>query len=130
MKNCMISCIAGIAATLAVGCGTRPPSEQQNAGKASGMSVQNTIELGGDVKLEMVLIPAGSFVMGDDSGLDDEKPVHKVRITKPFYIGVYEVTQAQYEKIMGENPSHFKGPNRPVERVAWNNAVLLSLIHI
>ena len=38
-------------------------------------------------KLEMVLIPAGSFAMGDDSGLDDEKPVHKVAITKPFYLG-------------------------------------------
>ena len=67
-------------------------------------------------------IPAGSFTMGDDEGEDDEKPAHKVTITKPFYLGTYEVTQAQYEKVMGKNPSRFKGASKPVENVSWNDA--------
>ncbi|MFC1596728.1 formylglycine-generating enzyme family protein [Planctomycetota bacterium] len=100
MKNVIIWCVAGIAVTLAAGCGTRPPSKQQNAGKASGMSVQKTIELGGDVPLEMVLIPAGAFVMGDNRGLDDEKPVHEVTITKSFYLGRYEVTIEQFRRFV------------------------------
>ena len=85
---------------LAAGCGTRPPSKQQNAGEVLGMPVQKTIELGNDVKLEMVLIPAGSFVMGDSRGLDDEKPVHKVTITKPFYLGKHEVTIEQFRRFV------------------------------
>jgi formylglycine-generating enzyme required for sulfatase activity len=57
------------------------------------------IDLGNDVKLEMLLIPAGKFKMGDP-GKD-----HEVTLTKPFYMGKYEVTQEQWEVIMGENPS-------------------------
>ena len=87
MKNRIIWCVAAIAVTLAVGCGTQPPSGQQNAGDALNLPAQRTIELGDGVKLELVLIPAGSFVMGDNNGLDDEKPAHKVTITKPFYLG-------------------------------------------
>ena len=64
------------------------------------MPLQKTIDLGGGVKLEMVLIPAGSFVMGDNMGLDDEKPVHKVTITKPFYLGQYEVTVEQFRRFV------------------------------
>ena len=70
------------------------------------------VDLGGGVKMEMVLIPAGSFTMGDDV----EKPVHKVTITKPFYLGKYEVTQEQWQAVMGDNPSYFKGPKNPVEQ--------------
>jgi formylglycine-generating enzyme required for sulfatase activity len=69
------------------------------------------------VKLEMVLIPAGEFIMGDDS----EKPAHRVKITKPFYLGKYEVTQEQWEAVMGENPSYFKGPKNPVEQISWDD---------
>jgi formylglycine-generating enzyme required for sulfatase activity len=75
------------------------------------------LDLGGGVKLDLVLIPAGSFTMGDDS----EKPAHKVTITKPFYLGKYEVTQEQWEAVMGKNPSHFNGPKNPVEQVSWND---------
>jgi len=77
------------------------------------------VDLGGGVKLDLVLIPAGSFTMGDDKGDDREKPTHKVTITKPFYLGKYEVTQEQWEAVMGSNPSHFKGPKNPVEQVSW-----------
>ena len=71
------------------------------------------------------MIPAGDFMMGSpDSDKDaqgDEKPQHQVRITKPFYLGKYLVTQEQWEAIMGKNPSHFKGPKNPVEMVSWDD---------
>ncbi len=51
------------------------------------------------------------------------KPQHQVKLTKPFQLGVYEVTQQQYEKVMGTNPSKYKGPQNPVEKVNWNDAV-------
>ncbi len=51
-----------------------------------------------------------------------DSPQHRVRITKPFYLGVYEVTQGQYEEVMGKNPSSFKGPDLPVESVSWEEA--------
>ena len=83
------------------------------------------MDLGGGVKLEMVLIPAGEFLMGspdsDKDADDDEKPQHRVRITKPFYLGKYLVTQEQWEAVMGSNPSHFKGPKNPVEKVSWDD---------
>ena len=82
-----------------------------------------TVDLGGGVKLELVLIPAGEFLMGSpDSDKDaDEKPQHRVRITKPFYLGKYLVTQEQWEAVMGNNPSYFKGPKNPVEQVSWDD---------
>ena len=68
------------------------------------------------------LIPAGSFIMGSNDGEDDEKPIRKVTITKPFYMGVHEVTQEQYEKVTRVNPSRFRGPQRAVENVSWHDA--------
>jgi len=85
-------------------------------------SKELAVDLGKGVKLEMVLIPAGEFKMGDDqSGRGFEKPVHKVAITEPFYLGKYEVTQEQWEAVMGNNPSHFKGAKNPVETVSWDD---------
>jgi formylglycine-generating enzyme required for sulfatase activity len=54
-------------------------------------------------------------------GDSDEKPAHKVTLTKGFFIGIHQVTQAQWKAIMGTEPSHFKGPNRPVENVSWDD---------
>ncbi len=81
---------------------------------------------GGQLKLKR--IPAGTFRMGstdaDRDAWDGEKPRHEVRITRPFYLGVYEVTQGQFQAVMGENPSYFKGSdNLPVEQVSWLQAV-------
>lgn len=75
-------------------------------------------------KLEMVLIKPGSFVMGspkEERGRSkNDWPPHRVNITKPFYMGKFEVTQAQWETLMRKNPSRFRGkPNHPVEKVTW-----------
>jgi formylglycine-generating enzyme required for sulfatase activity len=70
---------------------------------------------------EFVPIPVGEFMMGSDSGEGDEKPRHRVRITKRFEMGKYEVTQAVWGAVMGANPSGFHGDDRPVENVSWND---------
>ncbi len=62
-----------------------------------------TIDLGAGVKMEFVLIPAGTFLMGSDKGFKDEKPVHRVVISKPFYMAKYEITQSQWELVMGKD---------------------------
>jgi formylglycine-generating enzyme required for sulfatase activity len=76
------------------------------------------------VRLEMVEIPQGSFCMGSPNGVgeDNEHPQHQVTVNS-FYIGKYEITQAQYMTVVGNNPSHFKGDNLPVETVSWDDAV-------
>jgi formylglycine-generating enzyme required for sulfatase activity len=73
---------------------------------------------------EMVVVPAGSFRMGDLSGVgdDDEKPVHRVTIPEAFAVGKFEVTQAQWKEVKGTNPSRVKGNNKPVNRVSWLDA--------
>jgi formylglycine-generating enzyme required for sulfatase activity len=74
--------------------------------------------------MEFDLIPAGKFQRGsnDSDAYDNEKPVHTVRITQPFYLGKYEVTQGQWQAVMGSNPSHFTGdPRRPVDNVSWDD---------
>ena len=74
--------------------------------------------------MDLKLIPAGTFKMGDNSFAQPSwQPAHKVTLTKDFYIGVYEVTQEQYERLMGNNPSVSKGPQKPVEKVSWDDAV-------
>jgi formylglycine-generating enzyme required for sulfatase activity len=67
--------------------------------------------------MRFVPIQAGTFTMGED------QKAHKVTLTKPFELGVYEVTQQQYVQVMGTNPSKFKGPQNPVEQVTWDDAV-------
>ena len=90
-----------------------------------GEAQREVIDLGKGIKLEMVAIPGGSFMMGaprtEEKSNDDERPQHRVEIA-PFYMGKYPVTQAQYQAIMGKNPSKFSGANNPVERVNWNKA--------
>jgi formylglycine-generating enzyme required for sulfatase activity len=71
--------------------------------------------------IEMVYVKGGSFEMGSNEGNDDEKPILSVRVGS-FYMGKYEVTQAQWRAVMGNNPSYFKNcANCPVEQVSWND---------
>jgi formylglycine-generating enzyme required for sulfatase activity len=72
---------------------------------------------------EFVLIPAGSFTMGSNTGAEDEKPPHKVKISQSFYLQTTPVTQGQWQKVMGNNPSNFKdcGADCPVEEVSWDD---------
>ena len=80
----------------------------------------------GSVDMWFVSIPSGTFMMGSPSsdvyGRDEEKPQHVARFEIGFYLGKYEVTQKQWEAVMGSNPSAFAGENRPVEQVSWNDA--------
>ncbi|MDR1847902.1 MAG: formylglycine-generating enzyme family protein [Bacteroidales bacterium] len=71
-------------------------------------------------EIEMVFVKGGTFMMGSNDGDSDEKPVHSVTLSD-FYIGKYEVTQAQWKAVMGNNPSYFKGDNLPVEQVSWDD---------
>ena len=100
-------------------------AEPKTDGKAKSPPKELNVDLGKGVKLELVLIPAGEFMMGspdsDEDANADEKPQHRVRITKPFYLGKYPVTQEQWEAVMGSNPSDVKGPKNPVETVSWDD---------
>jgi len=79
-------------------------------------------ELTNSLGIAFVLIPSGFFMMGSTTGNPNEQPVHQVRISTAFYLGQYEVTQAQWQAVMGKNPSSFKGdPNLPVESVSWED---------
>ncbi len=85
---------------------------------------EEVIDLGKGVKLEMVLIPAGKFKMGSpasEKGRNDNETQHGVTLTKPYYMGKYEVTQEQWESVMGKNPSETKGAKLPVTDVSWED---------
>ncbi len=87
---------------------------------------RRTVDLGEGVSLELVWIPPGEFLMGspedEEDRYADEGPQHRVRISRGFWMGKYEVTQAQWESVMGGNPSYITGdPMRPVERVMWED---------
>jgi len=74
------------------------------------------------IGMKFVRIDPGSFKMGSDRDDAEEKPVHDVTLSKGFYLQATEVTQAQWQAVMGSNPSKFKGPDLPVEQVSWNDA--------
>ncbi|MBM4050340.1 MAG: formylglycine-generating enzyme family protein [Planctomycetes bacterium] len=71
--------------------------------------------------VEMVLIPGGSFMMGDAQGADDVKPVRKVSVSS-FWMDKHEVTQASYEDLIGNNPAKHEGDKNPIEQVRWTQA--------
>ena len=92
--------------------------ESQSAlAKSLNMPAEQKVNLGNGISLDMVLIPAGKFKMGDP-GADRE-----VTLTKPFYMGKYEVTQEQWKAVMGEEnkPSNTKGEKLPVTNVSWED---------
>jgi formylglycine-generating enzyme required for sulfatase activity len=100
----------GVAALLAVAV-----SVAQQTPAVLDLKKQLIIDLGGGVGMELALIPAGTFVMGEG----DEK--HQVTLTKPFYMGKCEVTQEQWQALMDSNPSANKGAKHPVDMVSWED---------
>ena len=97
----------------------------------SGQTQDPLQTINNSIGMEFVQIPAGEFYMGSlvnflniniipDMGTPiDEGPVHRVKIPQSFYLGKYEVTQKQWRDVMGNNPSHFKGDDLPVENISW-----------
>jgi sulfatase modifying factor 1 len=78
-----------------------------------------------NLDMEFVLVTGGTFKMGnnfDEAGFEDELPVHEVTVSD-FYISTYEVTQSEWEAVMGSNPSTFKGKMKPVENISWFDAI-------
>ncbi len=135
-----VAVLLAMGAGLLMGCGQRPePAPPPTATpRPAGPTVLppaptatpapphaqfKTVDLGGNVKLDLAWIPAGSFVMGSpaaEGGRDEDETQHEVTLTKGFWIGQYEVTQAQWQQVMGSNPSSAKkGGDFPVESVSW-----------
>ena len=103
-----------------------PGEKPQYEELEGGVRDENRILAPNSIGMEFVTIPAGKFMMGwspGDKSYNSDYPRHEVTITKGFELGQYEVTQGQWVKVMGKNPSHFKGDDRlPVEKVNWNDA--------
>ncbi len=105
-------------------------AHQKHQAASYNMPVEKTVRLDGEPMVFM-FIPAGTFLIGsppDEKGrISPDEDQDRVRISQPFYMGKYEVTQSQWQHIMGNNPSYFKGkPDsavRPVDSVSWNQIV-------
>jgi formylglycine-generating enzyme required for sulfatase activity len=90
-----------------------------------GRPVEEEDEIAPGVRMTFVLVPPGKFLMGspaDEKNRGDDETVHEVTLTEPFDLGQTEVTQAQYQALTGKSPSLFKGADRPVEMVSWEEA--------
>jgi formylglycine-generating enzyme required for sulfatase activity len=74
------------------------------------------------IGMKLKRIEPGEFLMGSDEGSTDEAPPHRVAVTQPFYLGVREVTQGEWESVLGSHPSYFRDPLRPVEMVSFEDA--------
>ena len=97
---------------------------QKELAKSLGKLMDAKIDLGRGVKLDMVLIPAGKFMMGSpgaEVSRRENETQHEVTLTKPIYMGKYEVTQEQWQAVMGNNPSSVKVARLPVNNVSWND---------
>ena len=113
-------------------------AEAEKRQKAAGTQTRQTIDLGDGVKMEMALIPAGEFVMGSNDGYSDERPLCRVKVDKPFYMGVTELNNRQYNQFDAQHNSGYMDqqhkdhttpgypanlPDQPVIRVTWVQAV-------
>lgn len=102
-----------------------------SASCCAGIAVEPDVKAKSDftntIGMQFINVQAGRFAVGahesDKSAIPAEKPQHNVTLTSEFYLGTFEVTQAEYERVMGENPSKFKFADHPVENVSWQNAV-------
>ncbi|MBI5723300.1 MAG: formylglycine-generating enzyme family protein [Planctomycetes bacterium] len=103
------------------------PATQPSTQPSTQPAKELTLDLGNKITMKLVLIPAGKFMMGslesEKERNNDEGPQHEVAISKPFYMGVNEVTQEQYQQLIGKNTSDFKGPSNPADNVSWDETV-------
>jgi formylglycine-generating enzyme required for sulfatase activity/serine/threonine protein kinase len=119
----------------------RPPGSDTRRPDQDRPKIDALESIENSVGMTLRLIPKGDFLMGSPNDAieaeTEERPPHQVRITRPFYMGVFEVTQAQYKAVMGNNPSHFSANGQgkdqvigqstdqhPVENVSWQDAIL------
>jgi formylglycine-generating enzyme required for sulfatase activity len=108
--------VLGLILAVVGGTSRRAPAQAPRSDK------EMTLDLGGGVTMELVLIQPGSFPMGSNTPKTEESPVHQVTISKPFYMGKYTVTQKQWEAVMGSTiSSYFKGPDNPADGVSWDD---------
>ncbi len=103
---------------------SQPIVAQQSVEQTPVVNRDNiTIPVKDGISIDMVRVEAGTFTMGATPEMvnpwDGEKPTHQVTLTNDYYIGKYEVTQALWKAVMGNNPSYFKGDDLPVEQVSW-----------
>lgn len=94
------------------------PDTGRNPSRKPGDST--VVDLGNAVTMEFKWIPPGEFMMGSEE-YPNEGPLHRVRISTGFWMGKFEVTQAQWERVTGNNPSQVKGPDLPVDRLSWDD---------
>jgi len=107
-----------------------PGSQEVDTSAAQKHPKELTIDLPGETKMHFVLIPPGSFLMGSSKGFGDETPVHRVVISRPFYMAKHEVTQSQWEAIMGKHQwlteltkgdNDMSGPTKAMNVLSWND---------
>ncbi|MBI5831650.1 MAG: SUMF1/EgtB/PvdO family nonheme iron enzyme [Armatimonadetes bacterium] len=113
-------------------------AEAQRRQSGSAARTRRVLDLGGGQSIELVLVPAGTYLMGSTSGAADEQPQTPVTISKPFWMGRVEVTNAQFRRFDPTHDSHVEdklgyqfgihgypldGPQQPVVRVSWNQSV-------
>jgi formylglycine-generating enzyme required for sulfatase activity len=114
--------LAFVAGVALVAVATARVSLSQPATPQRGQVIENSLGM------KLVVIPAGEFEMGSNEGEEDEQPIHRVRITKPFWMGQTEVTKGQFERVLGTTPWRGKlffkiGPTMAASYVSWNDAV-------
>ena len=118
--------ILAVGLLMTTGCGSTQKNRSEFVGVAWLMKGKNyTISLSETVVLDMIWIKPGTFIMGspeDELGRWNNETQHKVTLTQDYWLGKYEVTQAQYESVLGVNPSCFQGTDLPVEYVSWDDA--------
>lgn len=127
MKSRALCCVILIAVIL-LGC-RRVDTSSKHADWKQGQVTKKSGPTSGKswqipaIGLELAYVAPGSFQMGSKEGETNEKPVHTVRISRGYWMGKHEVTQRQYQSIMGDNPGNTKGASNPVTSVSWDDAV-------
>lgn len=124
-KAVAVLMVVFVTAFFAIAKENKPKASADDAPKVAAAQAEKTIDLGNEVSLTLVLVPAGEFDMGSPMSelkRDDDEAQHHIKLTKPFYMGKFEVTQLQFRVIMEQNPSKFGGDKLPVDNINWYEA--------